>query len=343
MACDYPLMLNSVARKGLACRIISLSLLLGGCTKNEMTMQPDVYVTGAQGQTGGYWKSGNFTALPGCTLATAGMISGNDVYISGYSGTLSNSVAKYWKNGKAVPLVDSTTIPITIANSIFVSGLDVYVAGSQGSTKLLGWINQDSTVAVFWKNGQMTRLPITGISYANSVFVAASDVYIIGDSTVTVSKPQNVTELVGYSKVWKNGIRFSLPAGEGIASGLSVGNDVYLAGSLNNQAAYWKNGNPVTLPYQSGVSTTASSIAVSGNDIYLSGLGLDASGNIFTIFWKNNTPTLMLQSTIVSVVASSGNYFIAGKSANASGYWYNNTFVSLGSSNVTVTSIFQGN
>jgi hypothetical protein len=55
-----------------------------------------------------------------------------------------------------------------------------------------------------------------------------------------------------------------------------VGSDVYVAGSENNVAKYWKNGQAITLPG----GTSASSIAIVGSDVYVAGYEYNGSVSV---------------------------------------------------------------
>ena len=96
-------------------------------------------------------------------------------------------------------------------------------------------------------------------------------------------------------KYWKNGTPFLLIDGSqdntlGVSIAVS-GSDVYLAtlfqsstSPFHETANYWKNGNAVLLSNNAG----ASSIALSGNDIYVA--GHNSSG---AMYWKNGIPVLL--------------------------------------------------
>jgi len=97
-----------------------------------------VYVAG-QSLTHGiaYWVNGQETLLSGIPAYVNAMaVSGNDVYIAGYTAYGPNQ-ACYWKNGQLDTLTDGSS-----ATGIAVSGNDVYVCGNGGSND-----------AVYWKNG----------------------------------------------------------------------------------------------------------------------------------------------------------------------------------------------
>jgi hypothetical protein len=63
---------------------------------------------------------------------------------------------------------------------------------------------------------------------------------------------------------------------------LTPGYNVYMAGTLDGKAVYWKNGDPVIL----NDSGTAYSIAVKGSDIYVCGV-VNKGGKTFATYWKN--------------------------------------------------------
>lgn len=63
--------------------------------------------------------------------------------------------------------------------------------------------------------------------------------------------------------------------------------DVYVAGSNNGEACYWKN-SQITLLNSSGfTSVRATKITVINNDVYVLGFGFDTNFNINYLYWKN--------------------------------------------------------
>src|SRR5678815_5585457 len=97
-----------------------------------------------------------------------------DIYVSGAEENGSVYVAKYWKNGKAVPLTDGTNS--AWAGSVVVVGDDVYVAGSEFKGSV--------SIAKYWKNGQAIALTDgsqqAAANATNSIVVAGSNVYVAG-------------------------------------------------------------------------------------------------------------------------------------------------------------------
>jgi hypothetical protein len=123
-----------------------------------------------------------------------------------------------------------------LATGIAVSGSDVYVTGYSYD---LTYSSNDMPSPVFWKNGVLDSLFITG-NQAQTVAVAVqgSDVYIAGSSLGLGSNTM--------AECWKNGVLDSL--GEGVPNAIAVsGTDVYVVGEAHNSntefvAVCWKNG-----------------------------------------------------------------------------------------------------
>lgn len=265
----------------------------------------DVYVCG-NGAT--YWKNGNLVTLGnGIGQTNSIAVSGNDVYVVGSK----NGHAVYWKNGNALYLPENTRsgdwadiYPITetasTANSVFISGSDVYIAGGENITRMispypnLGHVY--STSAVYWKNGNEIYLIKGGYGSsladeAYSIFVEGQDVYACGALE---------------ARYWKNGISVPI-AGTAKSIFVSEG-DVYVAGSQPGGepyqsyygtryrivAKYWKNGNPVRLT-DGTKNAYATSIAVSGNDIYVAGYEEKEAGTLNWVakYWKNGNPVIL--------------------------------------------------
>ena len=96
-----------------------------------------VYVAGLSLTHGSaYWVNGTEIPLSGNGYVSAMAISGNDVYIAGFT-TGGPDQAAYWKNGELVTLPNGSS-----ATGIVVTGNDVYVCGNGANNN-----------AVYWKNG----------------------------------------------------------------------------------------------------------------------------------------------------------------------------------------------
>ncbi|HEY4148696.1 MAG TPA: hypothetical protein VGM41_07200, partial [Chitinophagaceae bacterium] len=164
-----------------------------------------------------------------------------DVYVAGFESNGAHQVAKYWKNGVAVPLTDGSHD--SYAWAISIAGNDVYVAGAEISAAT------GRFVVTYWKNG--TAVPLTDGSYdgsATAIAVSGNDVHLAG--YVNSSTGNTV-------KYWKNGSASSLSIIGRDAQAFCMvvsGTDVYVSGyqfnGTNDVALYWRNNNP--LPLSSG-------------------------------------------------------------------------------------------
>lgn len=110
--------------------------------------------------------------------------------------------------------------------------------------------------------------------------------------------------------------------------------DVYVAGSKNNQACYWKNNQLVMLNSNNLPSTYATKIIVSNEDVYVLGRGGDAI-TAYSLFWKNGILTnlntefnaILLDINDFDVVGN--DIYIVGSTNNIQtngynfGYWKN--------------------
>ncbi len=155
----------------------------------------------------------------------------------------------------------------------------VFIAGTSGRASL-------------WKDASVYTLDIPNIggnsSEANSVFVADTVVYVTGSSYCSCGpRAARVTSDSGI--LWKNGVATKLPGYFGQV--IAYNNDVYVMGNnLSGQPTYWKNGIPVIV--DRAYNTTATSIFVSGNDVYETGFETDTISAYITdiaVYWKNGT------------------------------------------------------
>lgn len=235
-----------------------------------------------------------------------------DIYIAGLHG----SNAAYWKNGTEVDLASVPGSPA--ADAIAVSGSTVVAAGAS-------LINLAYVQGYVWTNGAAVALNDNGLqTQPNSVALSGSDVYVAGYSFNY--DPNNP---VGYAVLWKNGVPTHLTASITSAdNGLNIatqvvlsGSDVYVAGSQFvttqsgdvPQALYWKNGTAVTLT-DGSYAAGASGIAVSGSDVYVS--GVVCNPDCAPYYWKNGAGTQLAsavdQDGTSSIAVGNGNVWITG-------------------------------
>jgi hypothetical protein len=167
----------------------------------------DVYVAGTltrKNDVAVYWKNGAVVNLgdPATTShANSVAVSGKDVYVAGSENVNFHARARYWKNGVGTFLTDGSEYGSEVTD-IALSGKDVYCVGEV-------LYNDDTNVAIMWKNGVPQILP-QGVR-ALSIFLFNNDVYISGDG-------------VGFSLYWKNGEPVRLTEGNGSASSIFVKN-----------------------------------------------------------------------------------------------------------------------
>lgn len=242
--------------------------------------------------------------------------------------------------------------------------VDVYVAG---------YVHDDTSPFVshdfdaeptYWKNGSPVKLEFVpngyfgGGAWALSIAVSGNDVYAGG---LMIS--QNFRGEYQKYMYWKNGISVDVepsnnfPQTPFLLTSLVVSNnDVYMVAPLGNwglgeRATYYKNGSPIVLP-DGLVSSTANSIAVSGNDVYVAGVSSDGkvfnNGKINGVakYWKNGNPVNLTDGSkdiwTTSIAVSGTDVYVAGNDEDSvAKYWKNGTLVNLtnGSTGAEVNSI----
>jgi len=154
------------------------------------------------------WKNGEIQYLTdgdGESVAASVFVQGDDVYVAGTDSIIKGqrSRAVLWKNGVKQNLTDAPERDMNYAYSVFVSGDDVYVTGRHAHLYVYdpnqGKLEKGFSLALLWKNGEKSVLPIDGIDgLPGSVFVQGDDVYVAGDVF-----PDPV--------LWKNGVAHKLP------------------------------------------------------------------------------------------------------------------------------------
>jgi hypothetical protein len=229
-----------------------------------------------------------------------------NVYLSGYANL---DGAAYWNNGKQVDLGRAFN-----TTDIAIAGADIYVVGNIGFALPAGG---GANAAVYWKNGQMTRLG-NDPSYANSIAISGSDIYICGYAMI------NNEYVAAY---WKNGEIQSLGniPYSGANSIAVTGTDVYVAGTAGTNgtlAVYWKNGT--LYPLEQGA---ASAIAINGPDTYIS--GTTSAG---AVYWKNGikstlynpADTTVIRTSATGIAVSGDNVYVIGYINKIHAVYWNN-------------------
>jgi hypothetical protein len=161
-------------------------------------------------------------------------------------------------------------------------------------------------------------------------FVQASGLYITGYVYLKDS--------IFAATAWKDGATFSLPAKNSIARAITTsGTDVYIAGTSNKDALYWKNGIASVLfdkPANSQADVTG--IAVVGNDVYVSGDIVSPGSSVKAAYWKNGvlnylpaTPTSYSGTGANSIMVSGTDVYITGTSSGKDALWKNGVLTSV--------------
>ena len=131
---------------------------------------------------------------------------------------------------------------------------------------------------------------------------------------------------------WKNGNEIQLTADTMETEAKSIfvsGNDVYVCGTMQGNAVYWKNGQVVILDTQK--YSTAISIFVEGSDIFVGGQGTDPiTKNFAARYWKNGIPHTIEDSAFVNSMAVDGaNVYTVGQTYNGPVLWENTYRIKL--------------
>jgi len=238
----------------------------------------NVYVAGTDYGKAILWKNGaiqNLTIGSGSSYAKSVFVLGSDVYVAGSD----NGQAVLWENGEIQNLTNGANS--SNAHSVFVFNNDVYVAGYTQQA-------QQSERAVLWKNGN-TQLLSGEMSKAYSVYVSENNVYVVGYVYVRKSGVWDYWRCV---TLWINGAAQYLTRSDNYSdeaySVFVSGNDVYVAGKLDNSAALWKNGVKQNLTGTSN-NSAAYSVFVSSNDVYVAG-----TDNKQAVLWKNGVKQILI-------------------------------------------------
>ena len=138
-----------------------------------------------------------------------------------------------------------------------------------------------------------------------------------------------------------NGQEIKLSDGTQDASANSMvvhNNDLYIAGS-DNGAVYWKNNNEIRLP-----GNNASSIFVSGNDVYVAG-----AHDSKAVYWKNGTEVALVSTKVYgdygsiaanSIFVQGNDVYVAGYDGPNAVYWKNGEEIYLSAITISITGSF---
>lgn len=301
--------------------ICFLALLGQSCSKHHdndpFPGSATVYVAGDDGVNPVLWIDGKAQ-----TLATDGgfasqvLLAGSEVYVAGVSDQGTNPSLTpagpygqygYWKNGAETRVGTPKFLmsPIAIAvngNDVYFSNGPLYKNGSSVSLAGLGeqgFVCSAMTVAgdvylagrdstgngVYWKNGVLHLVaatqPIGPAIQIYCMYVSNGDVYVGG------------SDLQDRGAIWINGLEHQMPWPLWDVVCIFVdGSDVYSISHVVvnnfNIPAYWKNGVQVNLPLNGAAYGNATSIFVSGGDVYVTGVTSHGA-----VLWKNGVEKVL--------------------------------------------------
>jgi hypothetical protein len=275
-----------------------------------------------------YWKNGVKTDLitggSGNSNATAVVVDGVDVYISGFYNNGGNQTACYWKNGVKTDLPMPSGCNTSEAFAIAVQGGTVYTTGYyrnvDGSVK---------TTPCYWVNGSTTTLDSQNlIGIAQAITIDGGDIHVTG-----IIAPGGDYKTC----YWKNGGTHELlingmnnDEAEGKAIAVQNGK-VYIAGYYVDKSAgydrvpcYWEDGAMTALPLPSSSgNTSANAIALQGGGIYTAGYYYNGDKTI-ACYWENNVRADL--NVPAGIGAYSNAIALQGSNVYIAGYYQDNNY-----------------
>lgn len=263
----------------------------------------DIYLAGYSTPDGKteiatYLKNGEPVLLAQTTSDIVSLaVIGNNVYAAGHH----NLQGVYWKNGVEVQLDGARHAQRTVHSmAVDHRNGDVYIVGYE---RIYTGAEGDNTRFIdrarCWKNGQQVPLTTSGYSsYAIGVAIdySTGDIYVMGED-----EPTAKNTLPNW--YWKNGEPVKIiddPVPVAPKSIRILNHEIYITGRANaysgdsreswkyDHAAYWCSSKGTVLLGSGGAPAMASSIAVSGKDIYVAGFE-----NGLVKYWKNGVPTVL--------------------------------------------------
>ncbi len=305
----------------------------GNITITETTTNtgPTVYAAGfypnGTSTTACYWANGTRFDLGGTGISTANpahatsifAASGN-IYVGGYYNNGTGYVGCYWVID-ASGVATKTDLPGANANvnAIFVSGGTVYTAGY--------YFNGTQNIACYWTAaGNPVSLPSAGISFATSLYVTGSTIYVAGQDSFSIACYWTIagTTAPAQTPLTVTG------AGAAIANSISgSGTSISIAGqdtstSGTPTAVYWTGSNlaEISLNLANG---SANSIFVSGGAIYIAGQYNDLSANPVGFYWSGAETDLTGPGGTAASTISGGinaqSVYVSGTTAYVAGYY----------------------
>lgn len=243
-----------------------------------IAVDTNIYIAGWENDKALYYKNGVKTIVhQQYSAATCIGVSNNEVIVGGFSmdnngNNLGETYWTFWKNGIRNTFYDRNTI----INALLIDGNDRYFVGN----KVIGGVYSPYAPLVYLKNNTPISLSIEP-SEATDIAKNGNDIYIVGNEFYN-----NGTA----ARIWKNNVgsyvENSANTPNTSANAVFLKNsDVYVAGTIFGQPAYWKNGTVTVLDPNVG---KAIDIYVTDSDIYVIGQKYNVfSRNLVAAVWKN--------------------------------------------------------
>jgi hypothetical protein len=253
--------------------------------------------------------------------------------------TASNNIMIYKTSFLILMVVITITACKKDNNNSVANTTDIYMSGAVTPT-----IDDERSGALYWKNGVPVNLPnpnphnvgasVVTSAGALAIAINGSDVYVAGYGQEILHPNSLLYVAQDEAMFWKNGVVTKLSSSFSRANAIALnGNDIYLAGSVNQHAVYWKNGVAVNLPDSS--YSSASGIAVIDSDVYVTGTITNKA-----IYWKNGTVHFLNGNYPSGITISGKDVYIVGSirssnQNNVATYWKNGVPVTFGDQSVT--------
>ena len=308
-----------------------------------VTVRPPVsiYAVGGNSYNAVLWKDGELSVLGDESMTTANAVAldGEDVYVVGQVWGGNGWEACVWKNGVSSALSYSG-FP-TYPNDVFVS--------QDGSVLVCGYSvteNPRATVPVLWKDGVAQLLPSeSSLSEAGAVAEYEGKVYAAGYDYNTDYEVGHYAHGI----LWTDGQRTELTDGSDkiTCTDIEFGPDgkMYMSGYRTDHSGAAVTPficvDGVFTELTHSVNTYATSVAVYGEDVYVSGYAdvsmrdenNDPIPRYIVLYWKNGEKYELTDGTTnagaATVEVRDGDVYIGGYDSEVSTTPYTRTYARI--------------
>lgn len=236
----------------------------------------------------------------------------------------------FYSCGKNEVEIQKINTQIQVLNSVSNSTLNNTIAKNVYVTGYIGYYEGGASGALAWRNGLCSILFDNGTS--RSTCIAFDD---------------SILYLVGVSQYFKNGYVVPLNSSSTgtytylNTTDIAISNhDVYISGSDNGNAVYWKNGIETVLTG----GTLATGIQVTNNNVVcVSGEMSVSAGhggyNTYAVYWKNGNRTNLGSGNASDIAVQDTDVYVVGYQAGKAVYWKNGIKTELSSNNSSANKI----